>query len=75
MTDLAPRHRKLVILIGQLRYSYKQAAKDLGLSPRTVEKYAVEARDRTYPDLHPRDALTRAFWEGDGADRAQKRTA
>lgn len=63
MTDLAPRHRKLVVLIGREQCSYKTAAKQLGISKATVQTYAVQARDRTYPDLSPRAALTRLYWE------------
>lgn len=55
---LSPRLWEVVELVGGRRLSYKGAAKEMGVSWRTVEEYAAEIRARAGLAMNPRDALS-----------------
>jgi len=57
--DLTPRQWDVVRCVGGEFMSYKAAARELGLSARTIEHYAVRIRDRVDLDGNPKDVLIR----------------
>lgn len=63
MVDLSPRQCEVLRLIGRDALSYAAAARQLDISPRTVEAHAVRIRDLTFPKRNPRDACTLFYWQ------------
>jgi len=62
---LSPRERQVVGLIGCLGWSYKAAARELGLSRWTVITYARRIAERYPVYLPPRVALARVWMDAD----------
>lgn len=52
VSDLTPRQRQVCKLVGE-GYDYSEVAEELGLSYRTITKYAQEAAERLPGDQRP----------------------
>lgn len=57
MIRLTPRQQELVELVGGRGLSYARAAREMGLSIRTVEEYAAEIRALARIPASPKAAL------------------
>jgi DNA-binding NarL/FixJ family response regulator len=64
MTNLSPRQREIVELVGRDGLSWKAVTRTLDIHISTVKNHVAAIRERTGCERTPREMLTELYWSG-----------